>query len=140
MGRNKCSRQIPKNTVNPTFPKEKIMWMLLLNYKYFYLQNLYFHTSAIVLLRNTLRETFMHFLRNQSWQTQHSAIKLSRLPSVSCWKYFFLQVLLPLALFCCFPFITGYGKTFLILNIYSSETWVTFARMLIIVDCYQVQG
>ena len=50
-----CKPYIPQ-------PFEKIMRMLLLNYKYFFLQDLHFHISSTVSLRNTLMGIFMHFL------------------------------------------------------------------------------
>ena len=57
-------KKYSKNYIPQTWVK--IMWMLMLNYKYFYLQDLQLLTSAIVSLRNTWRAIFMHFLWNES--------------------------------------------------------------------------
>ena len=68
MGRNKWSRQIPKNTVNlHSTNVGKIMWMLLLSYNYFSLQDLHFYFVLPFLYNSIitakyLKGIFMKFL------------------------------------------------------------------------------
>ena len=112
---------------------------------YFFLQDLHFHTSAIVSLQNTSKVIFTYFLWYQSWEAHQGAIKLSffrvllkisgRCSPVSAVNI--LSDIIALALFVVFHLLLGMEKTCLALNIYSSESWVMPALEL---DCHQVQG
>ena len=122
MGRNKCSRQIPKNTVNlHSTIVGKIMWMLLLSYNYFSLQDLHFYFVFPFLYNSIITAKYEAIIPiNTAWC--HKIIRTffsvflnirSLAGVVNILSYFN-----SLALFCHFPFITGYVK-----NLHSFKHW-----------------